>query len=460
MKATTIGVACMSFLLGGDVVVSAQTASTPPTVALPPTNVLLPNYAGVPIGEVAGLEAGAFIARANDSSSGFYNPAGLALAEKTSVSGGAGMYQFNLVGADPLGASSYSFQQVPAMFAFTLKNLAHRQNLSAGFSIARTNAWQQAVDFARTTQVGSATDRVSYSSEAEMDAWLGSLGVGYASAGKWRAGASLDAQYTGIDRRQALADQYRTSTGLAALSITSRGESWIAHLRFTAGAQFDLTPSLKAGVVVRSRGLSVWSSGLSMLEGESTTAATTITASFLDDDLDVSYRLPLEFKTGLAFTGSRGQAEFDLLVFSGTGEYRAFESNQSVTVLVDAGNGNPPSATDYAANPSTIHTQAVADIALGGRLNLTSNGSWTLHAGYGTDRSPVGPNDSYFTKVNLQKLTAGVSGRTSRFLGSIGLQYLTGQSDPIALRELPAGQLSTTLTVHSFGLVYSLSVTF
>ena len=48
----------------------------PPAVTVPPISLILPNYNSVPIGEVAGLEGGAFVARANDTSSGFYNPAG------------------------------------------------------------------------------------------------------------------------------------------------------------------------------------------------------------------------------------------------------------------------------------------------------------------------------------------------------------------------------------------------
>ena len=116
---------------------AAQTPSstTLPSVALPPINVLIPNYSGVPIGEVGGLEAGAFLARADDSSSVFYNPAGLTRAEKTSVSGTAGVFQFGGVSAEGLDESARTFQQVPAMFAFVLKDLAGRSNLAGGLSV-------------------------------------------------------------------------------------------------------------------------------------------------------------------------------------------------------------------------------------------------------------------------------------------------------------------------------------
>lgn len=40
------------------------------------------------------------------------------------------------------------------------------------------------------------------------------------------------------------------------------------------------------------------------------------------------------------------------------------------------------------------------------------------------------------------------------------MHYETGRSDPILLRELASGQLTTSFDVNSLGLLYSLSVTF
>jgi hypothetical protein len=114
----------------------------------------------------------------------------------------------------------------------------------------------------------------------------------------------------------------------------------------------------------------------------------------------------------------------------------------------------------YRAVPPVIDSTAVVNLAVGGHLNLTSNRSWVVHGGYATDRSPVGPDDTVFTKVNLQKITLGLSGRTPHFLGSIGVQYLAGESAPIALRVLPTGQPTTTFKVNNVGLLYSLSVLF
>jgi len=459
MSVTKLGAACVWMALCVRAVSAQSTGLS--TLAVSPTNLLLPNYHGVPVGEVGGLEAGAFLVRANDSSAIFYNPAALTRAEKTSVSGTAGMFQFGSLGAESLGVSSTSFQQVPAMFALVLKDVRGRSNLSAGLSVARTNAWIQSVDFERTTQSVSGVDRLSYSSDGRLDSWLGSFGVGYSTAGKWRAGISLDGQYTSADRRQSLADQYRASDGFTATSFSARTEAGAMHLRFTLGGKYDVTPRIAAGIVLRSQGVRIYSTGLSLLEAQAATPTATTTASFFDDTVDVTYKIPFEFKTGVAYKGRRAQAEIDLLINAGSGQYALYKTTEPVTIVSGSSStGSTPSAIEYPATPPVIHSQAIVNVAIGGQMNLTDSGSWTVHAGYSSDRSPVGPNDTVFTKVNLQKLTGGISARTSRFVGSVGLQYLAGTSDPLVLRDLPAGVLTTIVAVHNFGLVYSLSVTF
>jgi hypothetical protein len=49
-------------------------AAQDPTISLPPT-LILPNYDRVQIGQREGLEAGAFVARTDDASAAWYNPA-------------------------------------------------------------------------------------------------------------------------------------------------------------------------------------------------------------------------------------------------------------------------------------------------------------------------------------------------------------------------------------------------
>ena len=92
-------------------------AQNPPIIQPPGFTLTLPNYLMTPIGQTAGLKGGAFVARANDASSNWYNPAGLALAHQSSVSSSAGSYQLLSVVPEDLQTedSGGSSQQVPAL---------------------------------------------------------------------------------------------------------------------------------------------------------------------------------------------------------------------------------------------------------------------------------------------------------------------------------------------------------
>ena len=226
-------------------------------MALPPVNVLLPNYNGVTIGEIASLEAGAFVVRANDTSAIYYNPAGVTNAERTSISGTAGVFQLSSVTAREAPTAGSSFQQIPAMFAVVVKDLFGRPNWAGGLAVSRVNAWGQEVLAERTLQAGNTIDRLSYTSASSMDSWLANIGVGYRASDKLRIGGSLDGQLTDDARDETIADQYRDGTSLSTALISASGSSWITHLRMTAGAQYDLTPKVQVGAVIRTGGLGV-----------------------------------------------------------------------------------------------------------------------------------------------------------------------------------------------------------
>lgn len=438
----------------------AALAQGPPPAAVPPLNILLPNYESVPVGEIAGLEAGAFLVRADDTSAVFYNPAGLTGSERSSISGTAGVFQFDTVSPSGLTQSGTSFQQVPALFGLVLKDVLGHKGWAAGLSLARINAWGQNVTAERTFDVASGTNRLSYTSASSMDGWMANIGFGVKVSEKLRLGGSLDGQLTMIEKRQRLGDQWNNGTALSTLLVDTEGWGWDSHVRFTAGGQYDLTPSLQVGAVLRTAGLGLLSYGSTTLEGVSRVGGATMTASFFDDEQDAEYKIPLEFKAGAAYKFSRGAVEFDVITHMGAGVYEAAASIAKTRVLTDAGNGSV-TIQEFDAPPRTVDSRAVVNIAVGGHYNLTSDGKWVLHAGYGTDRSPVGEGDTEFTKVHLQKITLGLSARTKFFLGSLGMQYLGGSSSPVLLRQLQSGQLLTTsFDVSNVGFVYSLALLF
>ncbi len=440
---------------------SSAIAQTPPAASEPPFNVTLPNYNTVPVGELASLEAGAFVARANDTSSAFYNPAGLTRAERSSISGNAGVFEFGSVKPEGLNASGASFQQIPAMFAFVLSDLLGHDQWAGGLSVARVNAWMQGVDSERTSPAGASSNRLAYSSLSELSGWMVNMGVGYSNSSRLRLGGSIDFQLTTSDRHQSIADQLRTPAGLAAVLVGSKGTVWMTHMRLTAGAQFDLTPSLSIGGLVRTGGLGLLGSGSTSLEGLSNIGTLTTTASFFDESPSVEYRIPVEVKAGAAWKGRRGEMEIDVLAYTGAGLYDMFSTTKTLTVIVDQGQGGSPAVQEYPFRAPVIDSRSVINVAVGGRYNLNSDGAWKLHGGWARDGSPVGDQDTAFTKIDLSKITVGLSGRTKYFLGSAGIQYTSGTSDEITLARLQDGRaLSTTLGVKALGFLYSVALLF
>jgi hypothetical protein len=441
----------------------AQATTTPPeaVVAVPSVSVILPNYNSVPIGEVAGLEAGAFVARANDSSAGFYNTAGLARAARSSISGGAGVFEFGSVSPDNLSNAKGTFQQIPAMFGVVVRNLLGHDHLAGGFSLARVNAWSQVVEAETVRATGAAGNRFRFSTDASFDSWIGSLGVAYQRSDRLRLGMSLDGQYTWSSRRQSIDDQFVTSTGLNAVSINTLGSTSTSHLRATLAGQFEVTPAVHVGMTLRTPGLGITGSGSASIEGLAAIGRATASASYFDHDASVQYKLPLEVRGGVAWLGSRAQVEVDVFTYTGRGVYDLAESDVPILILSDNGQGGPPGVSQRSYVSPIVHSRAVVNLAAGGHYQLTDNGAWVVHGGYATDRSPVGDLDTTFTRINLQKFTVGLSGRTSLFLGSVGLQYTSGRSDTVTLGRAPNGSdIATRFDVSSLGVVYSVALLF
>jgi len=73
----------------------------------------------------------------------------------------------------------------------------------------------------------------------------------------------------------------------------------------------------------------------------------------------------------------------------------------------------------------------------------------------------VGTDDTQFTRVDMQAVTVGISGKAKFVLGSVGIRYQAGTTDEIVLRHLQGAQpLRTKLKISNLGLVYSVAVRF
>src|SRR5499433_4553419 len=70
-----------------------------------PKALIFPNYDNVLVGQNQALEGGAYIARVDDASANFYNPAGLVQSEKTSLNASSTGYIVTRLSSEALQTS-------------------------------------------------------------------------------------------------------------------------------------------------------------------------------------------------------------------------------------------------------------------------------------------------------------------------------------------------------------------
>lgn len=426
---------------------------TPPSFTL-----TLPNYNMTPIGQTGGLEGGSFVARANDASSNWYNPAGLALADKSSVSSSAGTYQLlSLVPKDlQREDSGGSSQQVPALVGVVVKNLFGSKCWTAGFAAVRTNSWEQQTD-AQIDELGLTPGRLlTYSANSQFRRNEYSLGAGYADGGPWRFGATLSAANTSLQAIGSIAEQVLQPTGLDAGQSDRRVSGSITQLRLTGGAQYQLTPEILLGAVVRTPGVTLIRSGDYSYDALATAGNTTASLTFFDTDPRFDYKLPFQATAGAALEKDRLQLEVDVTFSSGTSAYDLFSSQKTATFIVDNGQGGPPVVQQVPFGQIVAQARSVVNVAFGGNYALTENRVWTLHFGFNTDFSPVGEDDDFFSKVDLYGATLGVSGTVGGFTAAIGLNYQFGNANNVPLADI----LNSDISINSLAIIYSVAYRF
>src|SRR5215468_8067066 len=172
---------CLRFavvLLWTPAVVAAQSLPIPIPKAL-----IFPNYDNVLVGKDQALEGGAYIARADDASANFYNPAGLVVSEKTSLNASSTGYVWTRLSSQALNTSisSSKLDNLPGYFGVVIAPpFDDVRNLRFGVSITRGVSWTPGGIDQTTDAPGiSALNRATYSTSSSFGTLL------YQIAGAW-----------------------------------------------------------------------------------------------------------------------------------------------------------------------------------------------------------------------------------------------------------------------------------
>ena len=434
----------------------ASPARAQQQIIAPPPNPVLSNVNGVPIGPFGGLEGGAYVARVDDPSASWFNPAGLSRATSSQISGNAGLYQFTSVAPTSLPNTGGGLQQLPNLVGYVAGRSA---GCTFGFALLTTNSWVQETNSQLITGNAANGERFGYSADAEFSRRYFTLSSG-CHRGRLRLGGGLAFALTSLRLVDTASDRVSNATGLSTALISSRRSGSAFQLRPILGAQFDPSEKWKVGVVLRTPGATIHRSGVYAADATVDTPSASQGVSFFDDDATFTDRLPWEFQGGVGYIANRGQVELDVQAFSGGSSYAVLASDQPIVIYSATGTATPVIQTQTFGGAMSS-PRAIANVTIGGHYQILEKHSYLVHAGFTTDQSPVKTDDQIFDQINLVGWTVGMSGQVAKLRFAAGVNIRRGHSDDIFVRDLLTGQrLTTTVKVHTTAFIYSVAYEF
>jgi len=433
-------------------------ASRETPITSPPPNIVVPNYDGIPIGPLGGLEVSAYIARAADTSAPWFNPAGLSQAG-TQLYGSVGNYQFTTVTPKRLPDSGGSTQHLPNLVGGTAKF----KGFNVGFAMITTIAWGTGLDSVYTlTNADGNPERFTYSADSGLTQRVTAGAIGRDLGPKWRVGAGVALTDTSINSDQVITDRINGPDGNRALLFASRAGGSISALRGVFGVQYEPIRAIRFGVVTRTRGLEWGRNGTVSVDSTLDGGGPSIGASVYDGSANFEYKLPFELSGGAAYVGKRAEFEFDVNAYSSVDSYALLSSSQPITIYKDPGTGARGTNENRPFPSIQTAFRAVTNFSGGGHVHILEKPiPLTVHAGVGTDHSPVPTEDAaVFGKVDFTVYTLGLSGAIGKFQFALGANSRRGTIDNLLLQNLITGPVQASLDIKTIGITYSLNYKF
>src|SRR6266567_4203650 len=222
-----------------------------------PKNIILPNYDNVFVGPVEALEAGAYLARTGDATATFYNPAGLAAVDKSSLSASANGFSWTQLNSRALGQTTSASQisAAPGHFAVVLGSpFIKTDRVRLGVSVTNAVSWTPGGSDQAAQTVAGTIPSLTYSSHVSFSTVVPAASLGYRESATLRLGISAGVAYTSYSDQETLSGD-TTSGPPGHFLSTLRASGNIYHLVVSAGTQWDVTSELTLGALVRAPGL-------------------------------------------------------------------------------------------------------------------------------------------------------------------------------------------------------------
>src|SRR5512137_138523 len=424
-----------------------------------PPSIAITNYDRVLVGQEEALEAGAFVARVGDTTSGWYNPAGMAAVTRTAIGASASGFETDLLSLEGIGkqrGGGMSFYQLPSFFGAVLgRDVIDSDEWRIGFTITKPTSWNQEIVGG---QAGST--RIAYSSHVGLSTLVPTFSASYSPFPSLRLGAGIGIALTTLSEVQTFSGQAAEPTTANAFLRNLDGSGTIWNLTGTLGVQWDVTENLVVGAMMRTPGLKIIQSGTLTYQNVDNRSTPWNQVFFSDKDATFDYRLPLDVSAGVAWRSKAFEAEFDLRYHSAIAQYTLLSSTNPVQITTT----NPVTGVPvYATQPFpglTNGARTVWNYALGARYNL--NETWSFHGGFFSDASPTNEaGANLFRSVDMYGITAGAKVRGEHLSGSFGLGYSWGSSPQFAFNDTVTGTpITTRLTITSLSLLYAVAYKF
>jgi hypothetical protein len=428
----------------------AQDFTVPPTL-------LIPNYDRVYPGLIEALEGGAFAARARNAPALFYNPAGIALSDRTVLNASAQGYQLTtLSGSGFEQTSGGAFETLPSFVGLVLgKEVIDWERVRIGFAVVHPVHSDLTVIASTTPAEGQ---RASYSVHSSFDTLTPTFSVGWALAPSLRLGGSIEFPYTSLSSTGELSGEITDATSSRSTLRTLAATGSVLHLRGTFGVQWDVLSWFKLGALVRTPGLKIKTSGSSQYEaltvvprarGRSSSRTATSTSS-------TSCRSRRSWG-GLRVRAIRHRDRPQVARRDG--------HLPPVRLHQDASGGGhhhrDPGDQRGRLSRCVLPRSAALERSVGAHFALSEN--FIISAGSYLDYSPVDPAvGKAFRKVDVVGFRAGVAFRIDNFSAAIGggWEHGTGLDNLFPPGGLPIPEETSELTLNTFTLLFSVSFKF
>ena len=416
-------------------------------VTTPPPNLVIANYNSTSVGPYGGLEGTAYVARVDDPSAAWFNPAGLSRqARRKSAAARAcisarswrrGRCRIR-AGRSSNCRTSWGLRSLP------------REGLTVGAALLSTNAWDQETDSELFSPTAAGQQRFAYSADSGFEQRVAAVGVGYRPTGSWRVGAGFAFSMMNLRLVQSVSDRIADTSGLRSLLVSSRARAPRSSSGPRAACSTD-AGHWRLGGAFRSPGADV-----SQVGRDFWTASWP--ASPIVGSLDFRSGRATRVPPAVGVSGRRGVCHAPRRAGVRPPCLHA-DRRVSVALVRPAraalrrcGSERAASVTSRPFAGLTSESDGIVNVSAGGHVRLLKDRDLRVHAGIGSNRSPVAPSDVVFNKVDLTTWSVGVSGTFGNFQFAVGINRQRGSADDVTLRNLLNGQeVHSPIDIHLVG---------